>query len=183
MSVLSAARSHRARSRDRRRDESGSNAVEFALIVPILAMLLLGIVTAGISYSNAIGATNAVREGARYGATANAATSPTWGQDVVARVRGTQFDDSASATAICVQLYKEGSPAVASHCDQGNGSVSPALSTSDAVFPAVPSGLANGTCVVRVLAARNYTIALGVFPSLGGTMKRGSVARYEQTSC
>ena len=45
-------------------------AVEFALIFPLLAMLMMGIVTGGLSYSNALGVQNAVREGARYGATA-----------------------------------------------------------------------------------------------------------------
>ena len=53
-------------------DERGAVAVEFALVLPLLVMLLLGIATTGLSYTHAIGVTNAVREGARFGATADA---------------------------------------------------------------------------------------------------------------
>ena len=90
------------------RTERGAVAVEFALVLPVLVMLLLGITTSGISYSHAIGATNAVREGSRFGATADAGVPATWAGDVIKRVRGTQFDDPTSETAVCVQLWQKG---------------------------------------------------------------------------
>ncbi len=66
---------HGDRTRGRARlDERGAVAVEFALVLPVLVMLLLGITTAGLSYSHAIGLTNAVREGSRFGATTLATT-------------------------------------------------------------------------------------------------------------
>lgn len=167
------------------RRERGSVAVEFALIVPILTMLLLGITTAGITYSHGIAVANAVREGARFGATGDATVPGTWAGDLITRVRAMEFDDTGN-TAVCVQLWK-GTAAAGSAvpnstmCDQGTYDA-PALSTADASFPAVPSsGLTSAACVVRVLAARKYVITLGVFPSLSGTLKRGSVARYERT--
>jgi len=153
-------------------------------------MLLLGTVTAGITYSHGIGLSNAVREGARFGATTATSPSPltpaAWNSAVIARVRATQFDSTAGATAICVRLWKGTAAAGTfvpgtSGCDQGTFG-SPALTTSDTAFPAVPaSGLTADSCVVQVLAAQKYSITLGVIPSLNGTMKRGAVARYERT--
>ena len=167
------------------RSERGSAALEFALVVPVLIMLLLGIVTAGIAYSRGIGLTDAVRQSARFGATGDATVPATWAADVIARERTTQIDDSAKTSAVCVQLYKATSAttggAVTSVCDQGTfGST---LSVSDPDFPAPPSGLTAGSCVVQVLAARKYSITLAPFPSISGTMKRGAVARYERSSC
>jgi Flp pilus assembly pilin Flp len=182
-----------ARTPRRTRTEKGAVALEFALILPVLAILLLGTVSAGITYSHGIGLSNAVREGARFGATTGISPSPltpaSWNSTVVARVRATQFDSTAGATAICVRLWKgtaAGGAVVLNTdaggtCDQGTFG-SPALAMSDPAFPAVPaSGLTADSCVVQVLAAQKYSITLGILPSLTGTMKRGAVARYERT--
>ena len=166
------------------RREDGAAAVEFAMVLPILVMIVLGVVTGGLSYSNAIGVQNAVREGARFGATGDV-TSLTWTNDVIARVRSTQFDDgttaAASGTSVCVQLFKAPSTVVKWECSIGqkNGPTlaPPATSTAD---PAVPDGLAPGTCVVRVLAARKFEINGGI-AQWGGTIERGSTAMYERT--
>jgi Flp pilus assembly protein TadG len=159
----------------RRRDQAGAVAVEFALVFPLLVMLLIGTVTSGISYSHAIGATNAVREGARFGATTDASLGD-WTGDVVARVRGTQFDDPDTETKVCVQLYKQGSGQVHGSCTAGLSM--PAAND----YPEVPTGLASGVCVVRVLATRPYTIN-AIFVSWDEEMRRGAVARYERDSC
>lgn len=159
----------------RTRDEHGAVAVEFALVLPILIVLLIGTVTTGLSYSRAIGATNAVREGSRFGATGDA-TSASWAADVIARTRATQFDDPDSATSICVELNKGGA-AVQSSCSAGTA---PMPSSSD--YPALPAGLPAGACVVRVVAARNFEID-AVFQSWDRVLIRGSVARYERDTC
>jgi hypothetical protein len=190
MTVLRAFQRPPVRTPRRTRTDKGAVALEFALILPVLAILLLGTVSAGITYSHGIGLSNAVREGARFGATTGTSPSPltpaSWNSTVVARVRATQFDSTAGATAICVRLWKGTAAAgavVASTdgCDQGTFG-SPALAMSDPAFPAVPaSGLTADSCVVQVLAAQKYSITLGILPSLTGTMKRGAVARYERT--
>jgi Flp pilus assembly protein TadG len=188
---MAASRVPRWASRPHRpRHARGAAAVEFALVVPILVMLLLGIVTAGLTYSQGISLSNAVREGARFGATADPGTPANWtnwSSDVVARVRTTQIDDSSSTTAICVRLWKgtaAGGAAVlnSTRCDQG-AYPSPALAVSDTAFPPVPSGVTASTCVVQILAARKYSIVLGVLPSLSGTMNRAAVERYERATC
>ena len=172
----------RAGGSDRRtRSDRGAVAVEFALVLPVLVMLMLGITTSGLSYTHAIGATNAVREGSRFGATADASIPATWAGDVIKRVRGTQFDDPSSETAVCVQLWKKGTGSLGGSCSQGTVTPSLALPTTETADPKVPTELAAGACVVRVLAARNFTINVAVVPAWNRVNVATSVARYERT--
>jgi Flp pilus assembly protein TadG len=48
--------------------ERGASAVEFAIILPILIMLIFGIIQFGIAYNKYIAVTHAVREGTRLAA-------------------------------------------------------------------------------------------------------------------
>ncbi len=48
--------------------QRGSSAIEFALILPILTLLLLGIFQFGLAYNNYLAITHAAREGARMAA-------------------------------------------------------------------------------------------------------------------
>jgi len=50
------------------KSEKGASAVEFAIILPILIILVFGIVEFGIAYNNYIALTHAAREGARLAA-------------------------------------------------------------------------------------------------------------------
>lgn len=168
----------------RTRGESGAAAVEFAMVLPILVIVVLGIVTGGMSYSNAIGIQNAVREGARFGATGDIAQL-TWASDVISRVRATQFDDGTTAadssTSVCVQLFKAPSTVSQWECSIGqDGGPALTMPTSTTDEPAVPANLTAGTCVVRVLAAREFEINGGL-TSWSGTIMRGSTALYERT--
>lgn len=51
--------------RDRTRDDEGAAAVELALLLPILLMLVTGIIFFGLAYNAKIELSGAVREGAR----------------------------------------------------------------------------------------------------------------------
>ena len=167
-----------------RRREDGAAAVEFAMVLPLLVIVVLGVVTGGMSYSNAIGVQNAVREGARFGATGDV-SQPSWAGDVITRVRATQFDDGTTAadssTSVCVQLFKAPNTVSAWECsigqDDGPTLTAPATATA---APSVPTGLAAGTCVVRVIAARKFEINGGL-ASWDGTIVRSSTALYERT--
>jgi Flp pilus assembly protein TadG len=55
----------RTADRQRRRGEDGQSLVEFALILPILLLVLVGIFKCGVVYNNYIQLTNAVDVGAR----------------------------------------------------------------------------------------------------------------------
>jgi Flp pilus assembly protein TadG len=168
----------------RLRVDRGAAAVELALVLPLLVSLVLGMVTGGLSYSNAIGVQDAVREGARFGATADA-SSVTWASDVITQVRATQFDDGTTAalsgTSVCVQLFKTPGTVSRSLCSVG-GRSGPALSISSSGTdaPAVPPTLPAGACVVRVVAARRFTVNIAV-TRWSGTLTRSATAAYERT--
>ena len=49
----------------RRTDDRGASAVEFALVVPLLLILVFGIINFGVLFSQQLTMNNAVREGAR----------------------------------------------------------------------------------------------------------------------
>lgn len=53
--------------------------VEFALIMPLLFSLMLGIFTGGLAYNQKLAVVNGVREGSRYGATLPVASAPSCG--------------------------------------------------------------------------------------------------------
>jgi len=48
-----------------RRDQQGAAAVEFALLLPLLVLLLFGMIEFGFAFNSRIQATNAAREAAR----------------------------------------------------------------------------------------------------------------------
>lgn len=52
-----------------RRDQAGQALPEFALVAPILFLMLFGVIQIGFTLSGQIGLTNAAREAARYAAT------------------------------------------------------------------------------------------------------------------
>jgi Flp pilus assembly protein TadG len=153
--------------------ERGAVAVEFALVLPLLAMLLMGVITGGVAFTNSIGLANAVREGARFGATADVA-SGTWAADVVARTRETQFDDDLTnpATTVCLKVVGGGS--IGWQCDAGVAPAPP--EPPNASLPTPPAG----TCVVVVVASRPYRLNF-IFGSFDSELVRQSVARYERS--
>lgn len=52
-----------------RKYERGAAMVEFALVLPLLLMLLVGIASAGLAYNHKLSLTHAAREAGRFGAT------------------------------------------------------------------------------------------------------------------
>lgn len=62
--------------RKRLRSHEGANAVELALVLPILLMLIFGAITAGLTLNSKQQLDHAAREGARYGATLPQSAEP-----------------------------------------------------------------------------------------------------------
>jgi Flp pilus assembly protein TadG len=152
----------------RRRTERGAAAVEFALIVPVLILLLIGMVTTAMTYSDHLSATNAVREGARYGAAADVSSSG-WASSVRDRVKQVYFNAGVTVTdaQICVRLV------------QADGTTATqAIGAQCGTAPSLPSSMATGSCAVLVWMQRPETIDLVVAPSLNFTIKAKSVAYY-----
>ena len=88
-------------------DSRGASIVELAFALPILMMLLVGMVSAGIAYNNQLALTHAAREAGRYGATlpVNPGTMDDWLATVVnqtvADATGT-LDTGVPGRYVCV---------------------------------------------------------------------------------
>jgi hypothetical protein len=61
------------------RSDGGATAVEFALVVPILLVLVFGIIDYGLWFSDSLSSRQGVREAARQGVVANFGTSSSCG--------------------------------------------------------------------------------------------------------
>jgi Flp pilus assembly pilin Flp len=153
----------------RRRGERGAAAVEFALVVPLVILLLIGTVTTTMVYSDHLAVTNAVREGARYGAVADI-SSGGWATSVQTRVQQLYFNNngvSPSDNEICVQLVSSGGSVIASDSGSSCGSQ-----------PSLPSNMASGSCAVLVWMQEPETIQLLIAPDLHLNIGAKSVAYY-----
>ena len=139
-----------------RRCERGAVAVEFALILPLMLMLILGIIEFGFGYHAWDSTQNGVREGARLAAVDNSESN------IEARVRGaSSFLDPANLTVVI-------------ECQAIGTTI---FTTCDA-----PSGWEVGD-IVRVTAnySYDYITPLPGFVGLGANMAMTSraEARYE----
>ena len=89
----------------------GAAIVEFALILPLLSMMALGMLTGGIALDRKQEITNAAREAARFGATVaqhqcepvSSCGGLTWAQ-LVQAVAVQRSNGAVTATAVCVAL-------------------------------------------------------------------------------
>lgn len=78
--------------RIRGRAESGQSLVEFAMVLPLLLMVLFAIIDFGRVYQGHVTLTNAVREGARLGAVGGSSS------EIAARVKTTAPNMAPSVT-------------------------------------------------------------------------------------
>jgi Flp pilus assembly protein TadG len=146
------------------RNERGALLVEFALVLPLLLSLFLGIFTGGVAYSNKIGLVEAVREGARFGASlpmgSGAGAVDAWETQVKNRVVAASGGDVALAD-ICVKFVL---PIGGTDCGLAD-----------------PSGASNEPTVhlVKVSATRSATLEFFFFKS-DKVMQGKLVARFER---
>ena len=77
-----------------RESEHGQAMVEFALVLPVLLLVLLGIVQFGIAYSHSLTLTDAVRAGAREAAVSRTAADPTAAATQAVRGAASDLDTS-----------------------------------------------------------------------------------------
>jgi Flp pilus assembly protein TadG len=89
------------------RGQKGQNLVEFALILPVLLLLLMGIIDFGYVFIAYTGLFNAAREGARYGI-----VRPIPSADIETRARQMMFlvDSSAATVTVAYDNPSEGTP-------------------------------------------------------------------------
>lgn len=168
---------HRARraltGAQRCRDERGVAAIEFALVLPLLVMLLFGVTTAGLAYNDNLSIANAAREGARLGAALDyqAAGGSTWASSVQQRVQQVYFNSSNTLTdsEVCVELKTASGTVLASNGNTGCGTE-----------PTLPTMVA-GSCAVVVWVQKVSSISLIVFPDYTFNIGASSVDQYGLT--
>ena len=154
----------RGRARRTARDEGGQALVEFALVIPVLMLILLGILKFGILYNNYLQLTDAVRSGAR--------------QMSIERGQGDPCGDAAGALIASANL---GSGLTVKITDSN-----PADSADIYTF-AAPSGPGVGTCPPiasgdAVTVAATYPCDLnfmGINFFSGCTLKSSATERVE----
>lgn len=136
----------------RARGNAGVALVEFAIVMPLVFAILLGIFTGGIALSRKNSMTNAVREGTRLGATLSQ-NAATWATDVRDRVRELSAGD-VDNNQICVKLVQRttsGETLVTDHSWLPSACNSP--SPPRTIEPS-SAGVRPGDCVVKVWATR-----------------------------
>lgn len=158
------------------RSDRGASAVEFALVVPVLLVLLFGLITTGMTFSDHLSATNATREAARYGAAADV-SSASWATSVRDRLKQVYFNSGVTVTddQICVRLVPASGTTHAEYAGANCGAA-----------PALPANMTAGSCAVLVWMKRPQTIRLIAFPDLTFDTKAESVAYYSRklsTTC
>jgi Flp pilus assembly protein TadG len=80
------------------RDEQGQTATEFALVLPILALLLFAVIQFGIVFNNYVTLTDATRAGARRAAVGRQLSDPSGA--TIAAVRSSANDLSQSDLSV-----------------------------------------------------------------------------------
>jgi len=172
--------------RRHKRTESGAALVEFALLLPVFMMLVLGMFSGGIVYNQKLDLTHATREAARYGAatsqtqafdTTNCPNCTTWAnavrQQAVDRSGG-DLTTGAGTTAgvttngVCVALVT-GSPAAV---------VAPAASYSTSGSTCYSDTSGDTSTRVQVSARRDGKIEALLFTQTVTLTARAS-ARFE----
>ena len=148
--------------------------VEFALILPIVVSLLMGLVTGGLAYNKKIAVTDAVRGAARYGATlGDSSTFATSVRDRLVQLSASELTGSD----VCVELVRAGSPNTVTrswYAATGN-------SSCPATFGAAPTTptVTTGYCVVKVWAMKTAKLQ-AVLVNSDLHLKGGSVASFER---
>jgi Flp pilus assembly protein TadG len=173
--------SHLVRRRPRAGDD-GASLVEFALLLPLFMMLILGMFSGGIAYNRKNSMNNAVREGARYGATLldDTTNASDWSTPVRTRIQQLSSDD-LTLSQICVQLIKMTSSSAFTVVEQAPATCSSAPSIPGGA-PSIPAGATTGQCLVRTWAQRTSELQALVF-SRNITLTSNAVSRYERDSC
>jgi len=92
-----------------RRDERGTTLVEFALVLPVLALVLFSILQFGLLFFNYIDLTSAGRDGARVAAVSRAKTDGVQAiKDAITKSTSAVDDDKLSITVSPPQPWKSG---------------------------------------------------------------------------
>jgi len=161
------------------RGERAAVLVEFALTLPLLMMLILGMFSGGLAYNQKQEMTHAVREGARYAATVPLSTTFTNGgtwQDNIRDLIVERSNGDLTGAQVCVSLV-----------NGSGGSLTVLRTTAAGGAACIPgqaypiSGTDDGRRV-QVTATRPALIELGLFGKFTVTLSTDATAKSESSS-
>ena len=158
-------------------DEAGASLVEFALVLPVFLMVVLGMMTGGLAYSRKLSVAQAAREGARYGATlpiTAALPVDAWltkVSDLTIASSDGELTSSKPGRYVCVAYITAGGAATRR---QTVGTASPVIEPQ----PCIADDGRTGEARVQVLARRTSDLEALVF-SRNLTLSSHAVARFE----
>jgi Flp pilus assembly protein TadG len=96
--------------RNRISDEQGQTMAEFAVVLPILVVLLFGIVQFGILFNNYVTLTDAARAGARAAAVSRQASDPVGTADAAVRASASGLNQGSLSVDVS-SAWTPGAPA------------------------------------------------------------------------
>ncbi len=159
-----------------KRGEAGASAVEFALILPLLVVLIFGIIFGGFAFNTKLTITQAAREGARFGATlplepGQSVPGDAWFAAVLERVEDSAFGDQGlrgGERYVCIRFVPDSGTAVPPR-EFGN------TAAGDCTLP---SSSVDDRERVEVVVSRPTTLEF-IFYSFDVTLRSAGIARYE----
>ncbi len=82
------------------RNQQGQTMTEFALVLPVLALLLFGVIQFGILFNNYVTLTDAVRAGSRKAAVSRQASDPRGEAEAAVRRAGDSLDQTKLGVSV-----------------------------------------------------------------------------------
>jgi len=165
----------------RRGEERGASAVEFALIVPVLLLVVFGVINFGILMAQKASLSNATRVGARY-ATVNAYTATTHTcASVIDRVRNAaptfgiaNTTAAKQAIAVTVKLTKASDGTTAPVCAANAG-----VASSGSTLPCANATGSPDTPDTLTIDATYTSKFLVSVPGIGSGLTLGSSSSFQ----
>ena len=161
--------------------------VEFALVMPILIMLLFGLVSAGMAWNQNLALSTAARSGARYAATLPTSATGTTMDDYLDAVAQRVIDSSegnlgssVTSRVICV-AYWHPSGGTATLDQNRSRTLTNTTVTRSSTTPCFSDSQGDDDKRIQVSVQRSGTIQTGLW-SQTVTLTQRVVFRYEVTS-
>jgi Flp pilus assembly protein TadG len=165
----------------RQRGERGSSAVEFALVVPVLLLLVFGIINFGLVMAQKASLSNAARAGARYG-TVNAYTASTHTcASVIDKVRATAPTIGIPDTivgrrsiGVTVKLTKAADGSVTTPCSAASG-----VASSGSTLPCANAAGSPATPDTLTVEVSYTSRSLVAVPGVGKSFALGGASAFQ----
>ena len=178
------------------RNQEGASALEFALVLPILVVLIFGAFSVGIAYNEKLSLSHGARDAARYAATLPLTyddedtldISDAWFEAVrdrvVAASQKVARSDGADNSTICVAYIETLPSAAFSKIETYSWSTTQTKDSTTPCFPDdVPDNPDNSSNAhIQIRVVRDGEINIVMLPPMRPTMSSTSVVRFEPES-